>query len=63
MQNSVFECELNSGQLLIVKERLLNIINIEQDSLRFYILGDNTRKKVEHFGVKPSTDLKGPLIV
>lgn len=39
VQNSVFECMLDSSQLLLVKDRLLSIIDSKQDSLRFYNLG------------------------
>jgi CRISPR-associated protein Cas2 len=63
VQNSVFECETDAGQLLLIKNRLLQIINLEEDSLRFYLLGNDSRKKVEHYGCKPSVDLKGALIV
>ena len=38
VQNSVFECVLDSSQLLIVKDKLLSMINPEEDSLRFYYL-------------------------
>jgi CRISPR-associated protein Cas2 len=34
-----------------------------EDSLRFYFLGSHWENRVEHLGVKPSLDLKGPLIV
>ncbi|MCL2163469.1 MAG: CRISPR-associated endonuclease Cas2 [Oscillospiraceae bacterium] len=63
VQNSVFECEVDAGKLLLVKDRLLKIIDIKSDSLRFYILGNEGRRKVEHFGIKPSYDVKEPLIV
>ena len=63
VQNSVFECEVDAGQFLIVKDRLVRLINKETDSLRFYNLGINSRNKVEHFGAKPSFDVGGPLIV
>ena len=63
VQNSVFECNLDAGELLKIKDRLLRLINLETDSLRFYMLGNNYRGKVEHFGAKPSFDVTGPLIV
>ncbi|MDR2899189.1 MAG: CRISPR-associated endonuclease Cas2 [Clostridiales bacterium] len=63
VQNSVFECDVSAGQLLLVKERLLGIIDIEQDSLRFYTLGKDSKNKVEHYGVRPSVDVNGPLII
>jgi len=63
VQNSVFECELDGGQLLTVKATLIQLINSETDSLRFYNLGNDGHKKVEHVGAKPSFDVKEPLIV
>jgi len=63
VQNSVFECEVDAGQLLVVKDRLIRLINEETDSLRLYNLGNNSRNKVEHYGAKPSFDVGEPLIV
>ena len=63
VQNSVFECEVDAGKFLLVKNRLVEIIDSDKDSLRFYILGNEGRKKVEHYGIKPSIDLTEPLII
>ena len=63
VQNSVFECEVDAGQFLKVKDRLVSLINDETDSLRFYNLGNNYRGKVDHFGAKASFDVSEPLIV
>jgi len=63
VQNSVFECELDSGQLLIVKDKLKRLINEDKDSLRFYNVGNKSHNKVEHFGAKPSFDVNEPLII
>ena len=63
VQNSVFECELNAGQLLKTKERLLKQIDQSKDSLRIYSLGNNYQGKIEHFGINPSFDVTEPLIV
>lgn len=52
VQNSVFECILDASQLLLLKDRLVTLINEKEDSLRFYYLGNNYRTKVEHFGCK-----------
>ncbi|MDT8448526.1 MAG: CRISPR-associated endonuclease Cas2, partial [bacterium] len=41
----------------------INVIDEAQDSLRFYFLGANWRRKVEHIGAKPAIDQEGPLIV
>jgi len=63
VQNSVFECLIDGAQLQVLKNRLLNTIDPERDSLRFYYLGNNWRDRVEHIGAKPSIDLEGPIIV
>jgi len=54
VQNSVFECVLDPAQFAILKHRLLEIIDPEKDSLRFYHLGSKWNNKVEHIGIKPS---------
>ena len=63
VQNSVFECEADAGQLLKIKNRLIGLIDMETDSLRFYLLGNDRRKRVEHYGAKPSFDVTDPLII
>lgn len=63
VQNSVFECVLDSTQFKQLKYQLEKIIDKESDSLRFYNLGDNYKSKVEHIGTKASYDVEGPLII
>jgi len=63
VQNSVFECVVDATQFKVLKLKLLGIIDEEQDSLRFYQLGNNYKSKIEHVGVKPSFDVEGPLIL
>lgn len=62
VQNSVFECIVDSTQLEIMKNKLLSEIDIQTDSLRIYRLGENYQSKVKHYGAKPSIDIEGPLI-
>jgi len=62
VQNSVFELLLDYAQWTECKNRLITLIDPEQDSLRFYYLGKNWQRKVEHVGAKPSLDMEGPLI-
>lgn len=52
MQNSVFECILDSTKWVEVKSKLIKIIDEDKDSLRFYYLGNKYDKKVEHVGTK-----------
>ncbi|PLR77437.1 CRISPR-associated endonuclease Cas2 [Bacillus sp. V3-13] len=62
VQNSVFECIVDATQFATLKIELATIIDEDQDSLRFYQLGNNYKTKVEHIGVKESVDLEDPLI-
>lgn len=62
VQNSVFECIIDMAQLKQLQNSLQKIIDPEVDSLRYYYLGDEWRKRVEHIGAKPSMDLEGTLI-
>ena len=63
VQYSVFECELDPAQWTALRARLEDIIDPSTDSLRFYMLGREWRRRVEHVGAKPSLDMDGPLIV
>ncbi len=62
VQNSVFECQMDSAKYKQVKSILEKIIDKEVDSLRFYNLGDKYKNRVEHVGAKPSFDVTEPLI-
>lgn len=62
VQYSVFEIELDPARWTQLKARLCEIIDPEVDSLRFYFLGSNWERRVEHIGAKPVLDLKGPLM-
>ena len=59
VQNSVFECDIDAAMLVALKSLLLDIIDMERDSLRFYQLGKKWHNKVEHFGAKKSYDPEG----
>jgi CRISPR-associated protein Cas2 len=54
---------VDSAQWTLLKSRLESIIDKERDSLRYYYLGANWQRRVEHVGAKPAADLNGPLIV
>lgn len=62
VQNSVFECQVDPAGYATLKARLHELINPQEDSLRFYHLGKHPQRRVEHVGAKPSIDLEGPLI-
>ena len=64
VQNSVFECEVDPAQFVILKSKLVKTIDSEKDSLRFYFLGKRGRERVEHIGAKPAFDvLRSSLIL
>ena len=63
VQNSVFECQIDAEQWVRLRKRLLAEFDGDEDSLRFYFLGNRWRRRVEHHGTKPSLDLEGPLVV
>ena len=62
VQYSVFECIVDPAQWTMLKDRLTGEINPEKDSLRFYYLGSNWRRRVEHVGAKEGIDQEGFLI-
>ena len=63
VQFSVFECDVDPAQWAVLRDRLVKEIDPESDSLRFYHLGANWRRRVEHLGAKPAYDPDGPLIL
>ena len=63
VQNSVFEADLDYSAFLRLKDRLLKLIDQEHDSLRFYYLGNNWEKKIEHIGAKETYNPEGVIII
>ena len=63
VQNSVFEADLDYSAFLRLKDALIKLIDPEQDSLRFYHLGNNWKRKVEHVGAKKTYDPEGVIII
>ncbi len=63
VQYSVFECIVDPAQWAVFRQKLLDRINPEKDSLRFYFLGSNWKRRVEHVGAKAALDQEGPLII
>ena len=63
VQYSVFECNVDPAQWTDLKASLIRIISEDKDSLRFYYLGSNWRRRVEHVGAKKVLDLEAPLII
>ncbi len=63
VQNSVFECNVDPAQWESLKDKLLSKYDTKNDSLRFYFLGSNWKRRVEHYGNKSITDIEEPMII
>ena len=63
VQNSEFECILDQAQSVVLKQSLIDIIDENVDSLRFYYLGNKYQTKVEHVGVEHGIAVDQPLIL
>ena len=63
VQNSVFECKVDPAQLASLKGQLLDLIDPKTDSIRFYHLGTNWERRVEHHGTKEGYNIERPLIL
>ena len=61
VQDSVFECSLDWSDVKELKSKLEKIMNVEEDSIRYYHLGNQYATKIEHVGKKISYDFDGPL--
>ena len=62
VQFSVFECLVDPAQWTALRHALVDTIDPEKDSLRFYFLGSNWKRRAEHVGAKPGLDQTGALI-
>ena len=63
VQYSVFECNVNPAQWVRLKATLEDIFDPSTDSLRYYNLGDNYTRRIEHVGAKPALDVEEPLVL
>ena len=63
VQNSVFECQVTPAQWAELKHQLIKTMDPNTDSLRFYFLGKNWKRRIEHFGTKPALDFDQPMII
>ncbi len=63
VQFSVFECEIEPAQWVALRARLIKTIDAKLDSLRFYHLGADGKRRIEHVGAKPAVDFDGPLLI
>ena len=63
VQKSVFECRAEQMQLETLERRLLDIIDVAQDCLRFYRLTEPVELHVKEYGNFRAVDFNGPLVV
>ncbi len=62
VQNSVFECHVDSAQWVRLKAELETICDPKTDSLRYYNLGSRYQGKTEHYGAKPAPNPETDLL-
>lgn len=63
VQKSVFECILEEADLEKLKHKLTKLIDMEEDSLRFYRLREPRDRYLQVMGRKPAYDLHEPIVV
>ncbi|MDY4430603.1 CRISPR-associated endonuclease Cas2 [Evtepia sp.] len=63
VQNSVFEVLVDGAQLVKLKAQLEKLIDQENDSVRFYKLGNSYEHKIETMGKTPLIQTGGPMIL
>lgn len=63
VQNSVFEVTVDAAQLVVLKSELSKTIDHENDSVRFYKLGNSYKQKIETMGKVPIVQTGGALIL
>ena len=62
VQNSVFEVLVDAAQLVTLKSELEKVIDIAQDSVRFYRLGNTYENRIETMGKRPLVEAGKALI-
>ena len=63
VQNSVFEVLVDGAQLVKLKAQLEKLLDQENDSVRFYKLGNSYEHKIETMGKTPLIQTGGPMIL
>lgn len=63
VQYSVFECLVDPAEWTALRHKLVQEIAHDRDSIRFYFLGSNWKRRVEHIGIETGYDPEGPLVV
>lgn len=63
VQNSVFECLVDPERFVVLRDGLEKIMDKEKDSIRYYFLGSNWQRRVEHVGAKKTFDPEAPMVI
>lgn len=63
VQFSVFECEVTPAAWVELRQRLIDAMDLKKDSIRFYHLGADGKRRIEHVGSRVPLDLDGPLLL
>ena len=63
VQNSVFEVLVDAAQLTTLKHGISKIIDKQQDSVRFYRLGNTYQNRIDVMGKAPLIEQGEPMIL
>lgn len=63
VQYSVFECKVTQSQFEELERQLLQIIDKDEDNLRFYRLLEPVEKYIKEYGKFRAVDFEGPLVI
>ena len=63
VQNSVFECVLDEAHFVRLRSELNAIIDKDNDSVRFYFLGNNWERRIEQLGLHENMNAESTLII
>ena len=63
VQNSVFEVLVDAAQLAVLKSELSGVIDLDQDSVRFYRLGNNYQNRITAMGRTGPIQTGEPLLL
>lgn len=63
VQKSVFECIVNGAELELLEHRLIEAVDLREDSLRIYRLREPRKRFTRTMGRQPAHDIRDPLIL
>lgn len=63
VQNSVFECVVDNTKYTELKLKLKEVVDLQHDSVRFYLTGNKWEKKVDTIGKNEAYNPEGDLII